>query len=102
MNSRANILDDVDEDTSIQVTVIRQGKNTQQNNSEDKEWQEEVNQSIEIRSMTEEEKKEAERAKKEAKKKETLNSSTKVESEAEDDLDYWPEDWEDEEEEWED
>lgn len=100
MNSRANILDDVDEDTSIQVTVIRQGKNSQEN--EDKEWQEEVNQSIEIRGMTEEEKKEAERAKKEAKKKESPNNSTKVESEAEDDLDYWPEDWEDEEEEWED
>lgn len=101
MNSRANILDDVDEDTSIQVTVIRQGKNTQQNNSEDKEWQEEVNQSIEIRGMTEEERAQKEKEKKEAKKKKNSNVSTKVESEAEDDLDYWPDDWEDEEE-WED
>ena len=97
MNSRANILDDVDEDTSIQVTVIRQGKNSQQNNSEDKEWQDEVNQSIEIRNMTEEEKKEAERAKKEKKKEDKAKALTKVENEAEDDLDYWPDDWEDEE-----
>ena len=105
MNSRANILEDIDEDTSIQVTVTRASKpnqsQSQSNNTEDNdtEWQDEVNSSIEIRKSTEEEIKAAEKAKKEAKKNGSQNISTKVESEAEDDLDYWPDDWEDEEEE---
>lgn len=104
MNSRANILEDLDEDTSIQVTVTRASKPTQtqaDDDSVDKEWQDEINPSIEIRKSTEEERKAAEKAKREAKKQSSQNVSTKVESEAEDDLDYWPEDWEDEEE-WED
>lgn len=99
MNSRANILDDIDEDTSIQVTVVRasqpKNQNAQHNNAtEDEDWQEEMNSSIEIRGMTEEEKKEAEKAKRNSKKKD--NMTTKVETETEDSLDYWPEDWEDE------
>ena len=105
MNSRANILEDMDEDTSIQVIVTRANKQNQSqsdspvDNEIDTEWQDEVNQSIEIRKSTEEEIKAAEKAKKEAKKKDDQNVSTKIESETEDDLDYWPEDWEDEEEE---
>ena len=108
MNSRANILDDMDEDTSIQVTVTRATKpNTSAHNPEsvddtvDEEWQDEVNSSIEIRKSTEEERKAAEEKKKQAKKESSNNKATKVESEAQDDLDYWPDDWEDEEE-WED
>lgn len=105
MNSRANILDDIDEDTSIHVTVTRASKptatQTQSNDTEDKEWQDEVNQSIEIRKPTEEEKKAADKVKEETKKEAIQKVATKVENEAEDDLDYWPEDWEDEEE-WED
>ena len=103
MNSRANILDDIDEDTSIQVTVTRASKQnaqTQTDNSDsidNDEW----NPSIEIRKSTEEEKKAADKAKAQNKKKTEANVPTKVESEPEDDLDYWPDDWEDEEE-WED
>ena len=106
MNSRANILEDMDEDTSIQVIVTRASKPNAQSDSNnsaddnDTEWQDEVNPSIEIRKSTEEEKAEAEKAKAKAKAQNNSNNSTKVESEAEDDLDYWPEDWEDEE--WED
>jgi hypothetical protein len=103
MNSRANILEDIDEDTSIQVIVTRaNNKSTQSNNTNenDTEWQDEINSSIEIRKSTEEEKAEAEKTKKEAKKQNELNVATKVETEAEDDLDYWPDDWEDEED-WE-
>ena len=104
MNSRGNILEDMDEDTSIQVTVTRASKTANgtartESDSEDKEWQDEVNSSIEIRKSTEEERIEAEKAKKKAKKEAATNVSTKVENEAEDDLDYWPEDWEDEDEE---
>lgn len=98
MNSRANILDDFDEDTSIQVTVTRASKlnenNMQLDDSEDKEWQDEMNSSIEIRKSTEEEKRIAEQKKKEKKKEEVKKKATKVESEIEDDLDYWPEEWE--------
>lgn len=105
MNSRANILDDMDEDTSIQVIVTRATKDnitpTQVDDSVDTDWQDEVNSSIEIRKSTEEERAEAERAKVKAQSETNSNDSTKIESEAEDDLDYWPDDWEDDEE-WED
>lgn len=104
MNSRANILDDMDEDTSIQVIVTRATNNKNQpqsNNEVDEEWQDEVNQSIEIRKSTEEEKREMKQSKEEAKKKSETKDLTKVESEPQDELDYWPDDWEDEED-WED
>ena len=102
MNSRSNILDDMDEDTSIHVTVTRASKQNAQSQSNssadeiDTEWQDEVNPSIEIRKPTEEEKAEAKKNKAKAKAQNVSNNSTKVESEAEDDLDYWPDDWEDE------
>lgn len=107
MNSRANILDDMDEDTSIQVIVTRATKGNvnptqvEDTDSVDEEWQDEVNRSIEIRKSTEEEREAAERAKAQKKKEAGSNDSTKVEREAEDDLDYWPDDWEDEDG-WED
>lgn len=102
MNSRSNILDDMDEDTSIHVTVTRASKQNAQRQSDsaddnDTDWQDEVNPSIEIRKSTDEERAEAEKNKAVAKSNITQNNSTKVESEAEDDLDYWPDDWEDEE-----
>ena len=101
MNSRANILDDMDEDTSIQVIVTRATKDnivpTQVDDSVDTEWQDEVNSSIEIRKSTEEEKAAAEKAKAKAKSETDSKVPTKIETEAEDDLDYWPDDWEDEE-----
>lgn len=114
MNSRKNIIEDMmDEDTSIQVTVTRASKNqsaqctqsTQNTEEQDDEWVDEVNKSIEIRKSTEEEIKEAQKAKKEKAKenkgKADVKVKTKVETETEDDLDAWPDDWEDEEG-WED
>ena len=107
MNSRSNILEDLgDEDTSIQVTVTRASKNphaqstppTDHSNEVDSEWVDEINESIEIRQMTEEEQKEAKRAKDKAKASESV--ATKVVVEQEDDPDYWPDDWEDEDD-WE-
>ena len=97
MNSRANMFESMDEDTSIHVTVTRASKNDNTNksdDSEDKEWQEEINDSIEIRKPTEEE---IEAAKREKAKKKEANVQTKVQSEPEDDLDYWPDDWEEDE-----
>lgn len=103
MNSRANILEDMDEDTSIQVIVTRannapKAANTPDSEDNDEQWQDEVNSSIEIRKSTEEEREAAEKAKKQSKNEQ--NNSTKVETEREDDPDYWPDDWEDDED-WE-
>lgn len=105
--NRDNLIELDEEDTKIQVTVTRASQSTKPNaqhdDTVDEEWQDEVNQSIEIRSMTEEEQAEAAKKKVQAKSEGSQKLSTKVENEASDeDLDYWPDDWEDEDEEWED
>ena len=105
--NRDNLIELDEEDTKIQVTVTRASQSTKPNaqhdDTVDEEWQDEVNQSIAIRSMTEEEQAEAAKTKARAKSEGSQKLSTKVESEANDeDLDYWPDDWEDEDEEWED
>lgn len=105
--NRDQLIELDEEDTKIQVTVTRASQqskpNVQQDESDDKEWQDEVNQSIEIRSTTEEEREEAAKKKAKTKSESSQSMSTKVENEAsDDDLDYWPDDWEDEDEEWED
>ena len=100
MNSKSNILEDMDEDTSIQVTVTRASQKAKQDISDNKEndidteWEEEVNQSIEIRNATEEEKAEKEKQKAKQREKSAKTMQTKVEQD-EEDLDYWPDDWED-------
>lgn len=106
MNSQKTLLDEMDEDTSIHVTVTRASKRNAAvkpgpESDVDEEWQDEINSSIEIRKATEEEQKEAAKAKAEKKQSKAQKGATKVELEPEDDLDYWPEDWEDEDEEWE-
>ena len=100
MNSKANILEDIDEDTSLQITVTRASQKAKQdipdskeNDDIDTEWKEEVNQSIEIRKATEEEKKEKEKQKAKQQEKNAKTMQTKVEQD-EEDLDYWPDDWE--------
>lgn len=103
MNSRANILNDLgDENTDISITVTRAANKKNKNESdsnvsvesseEDKEWQESVNKSISIRKKTEEEKRKekADKKKEEKEQKEAERKTTHIE-----DLDYWPDDWED-------
>ena len=108
--NRDQIIDLNDEDTKIQVTVTRASASASQSTTaqqdktaEDKEWQDglsTMNQSIEIRSATEEERAEAAKKKAQTNEKSTSNVATKVENEASDeDLDYWPDDWKDEDEE---
>ena len=106
--NRDQLIELDDEDTKIQVTVTRASQSTtaqQDETAEDKEWQDglnTMNKSIEIRNMTEEEKEEAAKKKAQTDEQSTPNMATKVENEASDeDLDYWPDDWEDEDEEWE-
>lgn len=103
MNSRSNIFEEMDEDTSIHVTVTRASNNsnnqtTIESNEEDKEWQENVNSEIEIRKATEQEKENAEKEKQKKAQENKKNMKTKVEYEENEDLDYWPDDWEDDEE----
>lgn len=98
MNARSNILNELgDESSDISITVTRAGSKKSSSDGveteEDKEWQESVNQSISIRKKTEEEKKK-ERKEKAAKKQNKGPQKTKVE---EIDLDYWPDDWEEDE-----
>lgn len=104
--NRDQLIELDEEDTKIQVTVTRasagQMTKAQHTNGEDEideEWQDEVNQSIEIRSATEEERAEAAKRKAQNAAQSDSNRATKVETESSDeDLDYWPDDWEDEEE----
>lgn len=101
--NRDNIINVDEEDTNIQVVVTRASQPKEK--EEDKEWQEEINNDITIRRATEEEKeiKEKEKQKKKIKEKENKalenNPYLKVEKEASDeDLDYWPDDWNEDEE----
>lgn len=112
--NRDSILDFDEEDSKIQVTITREGskENQNQNNEhtstsgsiktseEDKEWQDEINNQVIIKPATKEErekaKKEKERQKRLEKRKKEEEMTTKKE-EDEIDLDYWPEDWVDEE-----
>ena len=135
MNSRANILDEIDEDTSIHITVERAGMPSQSNGTStsddevDEQWQDEVNNSITVRGMTDKEKREVKAQAAQAKKdkaeeeekflamsggkKSKRNSATSSNAKGmhtdmhntadtngagADDLDYWPDDWEDEDE----
>lgn len=76
MNSRANILEDIEEDTNIQITVTRAKQNELEDNSDDK-----INDTINLRKSTEEEKK----AKKKAKKDKNKGKSQKTKVEFEED-----------------
>ena len=103
MNSRANIFEDIEEDTSLQITVTRANTNNNEKTKESKsksettddtvdlEWKEEINESIEIRKATKEEIKEKQKKAKEKannKKEEKRNMKTKVLFD-ESDLDDW-------------
>ena len=102
MNSRANIFEDMSEDTSIHVTVTRASKGGNNDTTmegsddvDDEDWNTEVNSSIEIRKASEDERRMAEQEKEKRKKEEESQKGTRIEMEQED-LDYWPDDWEDE------
>lgn len=97
--NRDNLIELDEEDTKIQVTVTRASKQNDDTstNEEDKDWQDNVNKSIEIRNATEEEIKEKEKKKAKQKSEDERKMQTKIENEDSDaDLDYWPDDWEDE------
>ncbi len=102
-----SLIDELDEDTNIEIVVSKaNGKEVEQqhynnninnNNSDeaedDKEWQDEVNTSVTIRGMSQEEKMKQTLIEKESKKaKRKRESKNNKKSQAE--LDYWPDDFE--------
>lgn len=114
--NRDQLIELDEEDAKIQVIVTRASTANQKTDgeqetsdlkeskgekeTEDKEWQDglsTVNQSIEIRGMTEKEKKEQAKKRAQRTAQNEPSMSTKVELEPTDEsLDYWPDDWEDE------
>ena len=101
-----SLIDELDEDTNIEIVVSKaNGKEIEEdkdkNNEEDKEWQDEVNNSVTIRGMTEEEKKEqnknlskASRSKSGQPKTSKNKGKTKNNKKSQAELDYWPDDFE--------
>lgn len=101
--NRDNLIELDDEDTTIQVTVTRANSNQsndvtksqpeqQSDNEVDEEWQDKVNTSIEISKKKDQE----ETNDSKSKTKSNSNKAQKESSKESDDLDYWPDDWEDE------
>lgn len=100
-----SLIDELDEDTNIEIVVSKaNGKEIEEdkNNEDDKEWQDEVNNSVTIRGMTEEEKKEqnklskASRSKSGQSKTSKNKGKTKNNKKSQAELDYWPDDFEEE------
>lgn len=90
--NRDNLIELDEEDTSIQVTVVRKGKDNK--DEDDQEWQDEVNTKIEISKNQNED---SDKQVKNKKKKEEGKTNKSVVKKEDEDLDYWPDDWEDEE-----
>lgn len=100
-----SLIDELDEDTNIEIVVSKaNGKEVEQqqynnninNNTDDeddKEWQDEVNTSVTIRGLSQQEKMKQiliEKEKKKAKRKKESKNNKKSQAE----LDYWPDDFE--------
>ena len=105
MNAKQNMFDEMQEDSSIEVIVRRASKNETGESEDDEVWEDEMNESVEIRKRTAEEtaqvEKQKRKEKREAKKaaeQHTEYSDVNDEEEYDPSLDEWPEDWEDDEE----
>lgn len=83
------IIDDIDEDTSIKIEVTRVGS---KEDEPDEEWQKEVNREVKVRKATESEKKQRE-AEIALEKQKRQQEAEELQEEV-DDLDEWPEGWE--------
>lgn len=90
MNAAKNVFDDLEEDTSIEITVTRANKDETTNGDAPSHDEEDFNVSDETISVRKKTKSEVEADKKAKKAK---KADTYVEDE---DLDEWPDDWEDE------
>ena len=93
MNAAKNVFDDLEEDTSIEITVTRANKDETTNGDAPSHDDGIEEKEINVRKRTKAEQEEVKKAKKAEKKKE--KADTIVEEE---DLDEWPDDWEDDDE----
>ena len=100
MNAAKNMFEEMEEDTSFEITVTRASKdettngNAPSHNDDEETFDSAVeDKEIKVRKRTKEEKEEVKKAKKAEKKK--AEADTYVEDE---DLDEWPDDWEDDDE----
>ena len=99
MNNAKTVFDDMEEDSSIEITVTRANKNETTNgdapsSSEDREVDDKE---IKVRKRTKSETEAVEKSKKNKKAKQAADTVVDESENQEVDLDEWPDDWEDEE-----
>lgn len=99
MNNAKTVFDDMEEDSSIEITVTRANKNETTNgdapsSSEDREVEDKE---IKVRKRTKSETEAVEKSKKNKKVKQAADTVVDESENQEVDLDEWPDDWEDEE-----
>ena len=103
MNNAKGMFDDMEEDSSIEITVTRANKNETTNGdapsaSDDGETAVEEKE-VKVRKRTKAETEAVEKSKKNKKAKQAADTVVEEESDNQEvDLDEWPEDWEDEDE----
>ena len=99
MNNAKTVFDDMEEDSSIEITVTRANKNETTNgdapsSSEDREVEDKE---IKVRKRTKSETEAVKKSKKNKKAKQAADTVVDESENQEVDLDEWPDDWEDEE-----
>ena len=104
MNSQRGMFDDMEEDSSIEITVTRANKNETTNgdapsaNTDDEIFGSDSEKEIKVRKRTKAETEAVEKEKKNKKKKQAANTVVEESDSQEVDLDEWPDDWEDDDE----
>lgn len=105
MNNAKGMFDDMEEDSSIEITVTRANKNETTNGdapsaSDDGDYDTAVEEKeVKVRKRTKAETEAVEKSKKNKKAKQAADTVVEEESDNQEvDLDEWPEDWEDEDE----
>lgn len=104
MNNAKGMFDDMEEDSSIEITVTRANKNETTNgdapSASDDDYDTAVEEKeVKVRKRTKTETEAVEKSKKNKKAKQAADTVVEEESDNQEvDLDEWPEDWEDEDE----
>ena len=104
MNNAKGMFDDMEEDSSIEITVTRANKNETTNgdapSASDDDYDTAVEEKeVKVRKRTKAETEAVEKSKKNKKAKQSADTVVEEESDNQEvDLDEWPEDWEDEDE----
>lgn len=104
MNNAKTVFDDMEEDSSIEITVTRANKNETTNGDAPSAGDDDYDTAVEekevkVRKRTKAETEAVEKSKKNKKAKQAADTVVEEESDNQEvDLDEWPEDWEDEDE----